>query len=210
MVDKREVVDIPYWTDYAGISDQDFVCRYNDYGPVSKRVPDHRPLGVEVIQTTHAWTSPPLDETIVVNYYIIPKLNDLQNVYIGVYMNGNVGNVLEGSFGLDDESFFNNSVKTSYCRDVPGGPDGSASTVGEKFYPPANEGNLKTTYLWWNGVKAAPPALDNDKYIMMGGGEQLEKQVSTGDGTKSFTAFGPYRELKVGDTLHLGNGTYLR
>jgi hypothetical protein len=209
VVGKREVADIPYWPGYTGISDQDFVCRYNDFGPISKKVPDHRPLGVEVIQTSHAWTSPPLDETIVVNYYIIPKERDLQNVYIGVYMNGNVGNILEASYGLDDESFFDLNSLTSFCRDVPGGPDGSASTVGEKFYPPSNGGTLRTTFIWWNGVKAAPPADDNDKYIMMGAGSQQEKQVSTGDGSKSLTAFGPYRELKVGDTLHLVMGLIL-
>jgi hypothetical protein len=202
-VKKREVADIPYWPGYIGVSDQDFVCRYNDYGPVSLKVQDHRPLYVDVIQTSYAWTSPPLDETIVFNYYIIPTKFDLQNVYIGLYMNGNVGDRLEGDFGLDDESYFNAQNTISVARDVPGGPDGTASAVAQKFYPPPSTVPLKTTFIWWNGVKASPPERDNDKYIQMSSGEQLERQASTGDGTKSMTMFGPYPELKVGDTLHL-------
>ncbi|MBU1098102.1 MAG: hypothetical protein CVV25_08555 [Ignavibacteriae bacterium HGW-Ignavibacteriae-4] len=207
VVNKRQEVDIPYWPGYKGISDQDFVCRYNDYGPISQRLTEHRPLYVDVIQSTHAWASPPLDETIVVDYYIIPTKYDLENVYIGVYMNGNVGYVLDNSYGLDDESFFRNGEKISFCRDLPGGPDGSATTVGEKFYVPGNP--KKTTYYWWNGVKGSPPDRDNDKYIQMSSGEIMEDQRSTGDGTKSMVAFGPYEKLAVGDTLHLVMGLLL-
>lgn len=52
VVARDEVVDIPYWPNYKGISDQDFVCRFDDY---HINAPDQtRPLGIEVIQTTHA------------------------------------------------------------------------------------------------------------------------------------------------------------
>ncbi len=43
VVNRRDTVDIPYWPKYVGISDQDLVCRYNDYGPVSQKITDHRP-----------------------------------------------------------------------------------------------------------------------------------------------------------------------
>jgi len=201
-VDRRGVVDIPYWPGYEGISDQDFVCRYNDYGPVSQRISEHRPLMIDIIQTSHAWATPPLDETIVVNYYVISTEKDLQDVYIGVYLNGNVGYVFDDRFGLDDESFFRDRYKTQYARDVPGGPDGSATILGEKFFPQSTP-NLKTTYIWWNGVKGAPQSRDNDAYIELSSGEIMEDQVNTGDGTKSLVMFGPYKNLNVGDTLKL-------
>lgn len=200
-VKKREEVDIPYWQGYVGVSDQDYVCRYNDYGPISQRIADHRPLYVDVVMTTYAWASPPLDETIIINYYIIPTQHDLEDVYIGLYMNGNVGNVTDGNFGLDDETYFINSEKTMFCRDIEGGTDGSATTVAEKFFPQGNPS--KTTFMWWNGVQASPPDRDNDKYIQMSSGEIMQDQVSTGDGTKSMTMFGPYETLNVGDTLKL-------
>lgn len=199
-VKKREVADIPYWPGYTGVSDQDFVCRYNDYGPISLRTADHRPLYIDVIMTTYAWANPPLDEIIVIKYYIIPTRYDLEDVYVGMYMNGNVGYVNEGDFGLDDESFYNSVADISFARDIPGGPDGSATMVGEKFYPQGNP--KKTTFLWWNGVQGAPPERDNDKYINMSSGVIMEDQISTGDGTKSMTAFGPYASVAVGDTLH--------
>ena len=156
VVNKRDIVDIPYWYGYVGVSDQDFVCRYNDYGPISQKTQNHRPLFLDVIMTTYAWASPPLDETIVINFYIIPVQKTLQKVYIGMYMNGNVGDVTIGDYALDDESFFRVEENTQFCRDVPGGSDGIASTVAEKFFPPSAP-NLKTTFIWWNGVKHLPP-----------------------------------------------------
>ncbi|MCX6150908.1 MAG: hypothetical protein NTX22_10315 [Ignavibacteriales bacterium] len=205
VVGRRDTVDIPYWKKYVGISDQDFVCRYNDYGPISQKITDHRPLYIDVIQTSHAWATKPLDESIVVDWYIIPTQYNLEDVYVGVYLNGNVGYVFNGTdYALDDQSFWSSKDTIQFAEDVPGGVDGNNSMLGEKFFCPRNKSNsLTLTYIWWNGGKASPPALDNDKYIQMGSGEQMEDQASTGDGTKSQLSFGPYESVKVGDTLHV-------
>lgn len=202
VVNRRDTVDIPYWPGYVGVSDQDFVCRYSDYGPVSQAVTDHKPLYVDVIQTSYAWSTDKLSETIVVTYRIIPRKYDLTNVYVGMYMNGNLGYRYDDNYGLDDESFYIASDKIMGARDVPGGSDGSGSMIGMKFFPPSNGGTVKATYVWWNGVKASPKPDDIGKYIEMSSGEIMENQVSTGDGTKSELAFGPYN-IKVGDTLKL-------
>ncbi len=210
VVNRRDTVDIPYWQNYVGVSDQDLVCRYNDYGPVSQKISDHRPLYIDVIMRTHAWASTPLDETIMVDWFIIPTKYDLEDVYIGVYINGNVGYIHNGEFGLDDESFFRLADTAQYAQDVPGGNDGTNSMVAEKFFCPKNKSKILTVnYYWWNGVKASPPANDtyngttNGKYDIMAtsGAVPMEDQVSTGDGTKSLVSFGPYEDLKVGDTL---------
>ena len=57
VINNRKIADIPYWPNYNGVSDQDVICRYNDYGPASRAHPTHTPLGVEVIQITYAWIS---------------------------------------------------------------------------------------------------------------------------------------------------------
>lgn len=200
VVGRREVVDIPYWQGYEGVSDQDFVCRYTDYGPASLQIPDHRPLGIEIIQTSYAWASYPLDEAVVVNWHIVFH-NDLEDVWLGVYMNGNVGNSFMSGFGYDDETWYNEKEDIMLSRDIEGGPDGDGTTVGQKYYPPKNGGKLEKTFIWWNGVKGAPPDEDRDKYFNMARGEIMMPQIGTGDGTKSMVAFGPYPTVNAGDTL---------
>lgn len=46
VVNRGETVHIPYWPDYTGISDQDFICRYNDYKILN--ITNHVPLYIDV------------------------------------------------------------------------------------------------------------------------------------------------------------------
>ncbi|MCF8353151.1 MAG: hypothetical protein K9H48_01800 [Melioribacteraceae bacterium] len=203
-VGKREVVDIPYWQGYTGISDQDFVCKYDDYGPVSLTIPDHRPLYADIVQTTYAWASAPLDQTIIVTYYITPTRYDWTRVFAGVYMNGNTGYIKNGNeYALDDESYFRAPYRLMACRDVKGGVDGQGTPIGLRFFPTPNNSSLKESFVWWNGGREGAPPTDLEKYLVMSSGNIKEDQVSTGDGTKSLTSYGPYDTVKVGDTLKL-------
>ena len=202
VVGRGDTVDIPYWPEYVGVSDQDFVCRYNDYNPVSLRVGSHYPLYLDIIQTSYAWSSHPLDEFIVFKYYIISTKTDLQDVYIASWINGNVGYAGAGDFGLDDETYFRREELLQICVDLPGGEDGTAiGAVGNKVFPPPNKNNsLRYTFIWYNGRLEGIPRRDVDRYAQMARGQIMQDQVSTGDGTKSMISVGPY-EFTVGDTL---------
>src|SRR3972149_6585701 len=131
VVNRGDTVNIgdpvnPYWANYVGVSDEDFVCRYNDYNPVSLREADHVPLYLEVVQTSYSWGSPPLDEIIVINYYVISERYDLDSVYITNWMNGNIGFGETDAFGLDDETYFFRDRTMALVVDLPGGEDGNA------------------------------------------------------------------------------------
>lgn len=206
VVARGDTVQIPYWGNYVGVSDQDFVCRYTDYGPTSLRVANHVPLYLDVIQTSYAWGSPPLDEIIVFNYYVLPTRITLENVYLTSWINGNVGNATIGDYALDDESFFRRDRMIAMCVDVPGGVDGDAyGPLGDKVFPPTAHrasDSLRLTYQWYNGRQQGLPSRDNERYQQMTNGVIMQNQQSTGDGTKAQVSFGPYR-LQVGDTLHL-------
>ncbi|MFA3783304.1 hypothetical protein ABRY23_09605 [Melioribacteraceae bacterium 4301-Me] len=204
VVSKNDTVDIPYWNKYVGKSDQDFVCRYTDYGPVSLRVPNHHPLGLEVIQISHAWASEPLSDFIVVEYFIISRKYNLKHVFLTSWMNGNVGNNTYTDYALDDITYFQKNEMMQICLDLPGGVDGQAiSPIGNKIFPPNNnlEGDLSTTFTWYNGRQQGLPSLDNQRYSQISSGKIMEDQISTGDGTKGFVSVGPYK-MNVGDTLH--------
>ena len=61
-INKDEIVDIPYWNNYTGISHQDIVTRFSDYfitSPNQICLPDqepHNPLYIEVISATYIWS----------------------------------------------------------------------------------------------------------------------------------------------------------
>jgi len=202
VVRRGSVVTLPYWPNYQGISDQDFVCRYSDYNPPSLRLGSHKPLYLDVLQTSYAWSSPPLDQMIVFNYWVISTKLDLQEVYLTNWFNGNVGYGLTDAHGLDDESFFVRDKMLAVTVDLPGGEDGNAvSPIAVKVYPPATQAPMRLTYLWYNGRLEGLPSRDQERYRQMTDGRIMEPQSTTGDGTKSMVSFGPYT-LGVGDTLH--------
>ena len=194
----------PYWQNYVGVSDEDFICRYNDYNPVSLRKADHIPLYLEVVQVSYSWGSPPLDEIIVVNYYIISKHYDLDSVYITNWMNGNVGYGETDAFGLDDETYFERDKTMAISTDLPGGEDGTAiGPIGQRNYfppiPPGRDSSL--TFIWYNGQQQGIPHTNDDRWRDMTRRVVMENQVSTGDGTKHIVSLGPYH-LEKDDTLN--------
>ncbi|MBU2470850.1 MAG: hypothetical protein KKF20_00380, partial [Bacteroidetes bacterium] len=207
VVKRGDTVDIgdpanPYWKNYVGVSDQDFVCRYNDYNPVSLKKSDHKPLYLEVIQNSYAWGSLPLDEIIVVNYHVISTKYNLERVFLTNWMNGNVGYGLSDAHGLDDETYFDRHRTLAICTDLPGGEDGDAiGPIGQRSYFPEPIAGSVLTFIWYNGRQQGIPYTDVEKYTDMTKNIIMENQVTTGDGTKHIVALGPY-QLNKGDTLH--------
>lgn len=213
VVEKNDTVNIPYWPGYVGISDQDFVCRYSDYNVLNLAL--HKPLYVDVIQVSHAWSSPPLDEFIVYHYYVIPTRNDLREVYIAYWLDGNVGYRGQGwDFALDDYTIYFDNRKLGISMDNPGGTDGDAySPIGIQVSLPSkyDPDNLRWTFNWYEGRGgAAPPSQDALRYQQMSEGIIMQNQT-TPIGSQFIISFGPFN-LNVGDTLDfvigevLGNG----
>lgn len=210
VVSKDATADIPYWPNYAAVSDQDFVCRYSDYNITN--IATHQPIFVDVIQTSYAWSSPPLDEMIVCNFYVTPTRVDLKDVYIAYWLDGNVGYRGAGwGFALDDYSIFYPDLKLGVAVDFPGFEDGEAfSPIGIKIYPPTNvaANALKWTFNWYPGQgMGAPPNRDGDRYAQMAQGIIMENQTEP-IGSQFIISFGPIT-LKVGDTLHFKVGEIL-
>ena len=79
VVGRDEIVDIPYWPGYKGISDEDIVCRYNDY---LYHPPDQvAPLGIEVIQVVHGWGIPSYNLWSYIEWYIIAQQDDIEDFH---------------------------------------------------------------------------------------------------------------------------------
>jgi hypothetical protein len=211
VVSKGDTVDIPYWSGYTGVSDQDFICRYSDYNKLN--IANHYPLYLDVIQTSYAWSSSPLDEMIVYTFYIIPTKNDLENVYICYWLDGNVGYRSAGwDFALDDQSHYIPEMNMALAVDPPGGVDEEAiSPLGIKVYPPEelDPASIDWTFQWY-GAGEGPPGPNAELYQVISSGE-IESDQQTNNGSEFILAFG-ILNLAVGDTAKfivgeiVGNG----
>ncbi|HNT67340.1 MAG TPA: hypothetical protein PKN04_16260 [bacterium] len=202
VVNKGERADIPYWMGYTAVSDQDFVCRYQDYALTN--IAGHTPLFVDVRQTSYAWSSPPLDGMIIFNYTIIPTRYHLEKAYIAFWLDGNVG-YRGGSwaFALDDYSLYYEDLHLGVAADDHGRDDGDAySPIGVKIFPPDDHpaDSLRWTFNWYSGQgMGAPPSRDGERYLEMAAGIVMQNQLES-VGSQFIISFGPF-DLQVGDTL---------
>lgn len=204
VANKNDTLDIPYWPNYIGQSDQDFVSRYNDYGPASQQVNAHNPLYLDVIETSYAYSSAPLDEMIIYTIRVIPQKHDLNKAYIAYFLDGNVGYRGQGwGFALDDYSVYKEDRHLGIAMDNPGGEDGTAiSPIGVQLFPPENipEDQLKWTFNWYPGQGlGGPPSRDPERYSQMAEGVIMRDQENP-IGSQFMVSFGPVN-VAQGDTL---------
>lgn len=202
VVTKTDTLDTPWLGRYTAVSDQDFLMKYSDYNVTN--IGTHEPMYVDVIQTSYAWAAPPLDEVIVYTFRIIPTRFNLQQAYIALWVDGNVGFRGQGwDFALDDYSEFYVDRKLAVSRDAPGNVDGTAiSPIGFRIYAPEGyeEDDLRWTFNWYPGQgMGAPPTRDDERYEQMAAGDIMANQ-DLPIGSQYMVAFGPF-DLAVGDTL---------
>ncbi|WP_456408058.1 hypothetical protein [Caldithrix abyssi] len=205
---RNDTLDIPYWPNYVGLADQDFICRYNDYNPVSMKDSWHRPLYVDVIQVSHAWASPqPLNEIILFDFYIIPARFDLKRAFITYWVDPNVGFRFSDiqQFLRDDMSWYFYDQRMGVGVDGRGGGDGEAfSPIGFKIIPPKgyDPDQLKWSFQW-NASTNPPgltPATDAEKYRLLMDTDIIMDNQQIPSGSHFVMSFGPF-DLAVGDTL---------
>ena len=206
---RGDTIDIPYWSDYVAVSDQDFICRYSDYNITN--IAQHTPLYLDVVQASYSWSSWPLDEMIVYSFYVIPVLTDLKDVYIAYWLDGNVGYRTQGwDFALDDKSKYYEDRYLGVSIDGQGGADGDAySPIGIKIYPPNNTpvDSIRWTFEWIPNPSVGPPSRDSDRYEVMSSGV-IKQDQQTPIGSQFMVSFGPF-DLQLGDTLHFKVGEIL-
>jgi len=216
VVSRNDTVDIPYWENYVGKADRDYVFRYNDYNIISLMDDTHSPLYLDVIEIAHTWSAPDvLAQVIMYEFYIIPKEFDLKKMYITEWIDPNVGLRSVNFYDMlgDDYSIYYHNLKMGVGVDDPGGSDGeSISPIGIKIFPPKNvaASQLKWTFKW--GGRANPPGIcpttDGDKYRELMMANQIMENQQSATGSHFVISFGPF-ELAKNDTFHFQMGQVL-
>jgi len=117
---KRSILDPDNAELYEGaISEQDYLCVYTD--TITEGIdPDyfgrpHRPLNIEVSQNSYAWSYSYAEDFVLFDYQIKNiGYAELEEVYMGVYVDGDVGAKGLDSYYADDISGFLFSYPATY------------------------------------------------------------------------------------------------
>ena len=194
-VSKGDTANIPYWPNYVGVSDQDFVCRYSDYNVLN--IQGHTPLYLDIIQTTYTWGSGQLSEFLLHTYYIIVKQIPLKDAYISFWMHSSVGSVNSTDNFIDEYTRYYKQYHMAVAEDSPGGSDGQAiSPIGFSVMSPSDT-TLRWSWTYWEHETL--PVRDVAEYKVMSSGVIMPDRLDPAR-AHEILAFGPL-QLKVGDTL---------
>ncbi len=169
----------------SAVSEQDFVCSYTDTLTEELFVDDdaidgpHNPLGIKIVQKSYTWTYNYASNFIIIDWEIENIAgNYLKNLYVGLYMDADVGKKgntnrhtdditgFEKWFYYETETGIDSSViNTAWIADNDGRHQEVSS--GTNFEAPAIAGvrvvrapnpKLRTSYNWW--ISNGNPDLD--------------------------------------------------
>jgi hypothetical protein len=196
-VARGDTAQIPYWPNYVGLSDQDFVCHYSD--DFITNIENHTPQNIEIIQASSAWSSTPVDEFILFKYKIIPKKHPIKKAYIGFWFHTGVGVINTANY-IDDLLMYDRTMHMVTMKDAPSGDDGNAiSPVMCRVWPPASPA---PTYTFGYYEHENMPYNDPLKYQAMSSGVIMEDRTDQASRGHVVYSFGPY-DMNVGDTIYV-------
>ncbi len=163
----------------SAVSEQDFIATYTDTSrldPTGRLISTakdgaHIPLGIKVTQKSYAWSYNYAQDFLLIDYEIENIANNfLKNLYIGLYVDADVGMVGESERHTDDicgfkKSFeytpdggsesINLTINTAYIADNDGRPPNVSSgafscpgVTGARVVRAPNP-KLRTSFNWW-------------------------------------------------------------
>ncbi|MCH7761400.1 T9SS type A sorting domain-containing protein [candidate division TA06 bacterium] len=106
--------------DYGAISEEDFLTLYSDTVGFPY-APNHTPIGVEVRQSSYAWSYSCVEDFVILDFWIKNIGGQpLSELYVGLYIDADVG----PNVGVRHEDDISGFVEW-----VPGGPGGDSTLV---------------------------------------------------------------------------------
>jgi hypothetical protein len=153
------------------VSEQDYIAVYSDtnrVGGVGGGSGEGRPMGIEVTQKSYAWSFDYAQDFILMEMIMRNVGHDtLRELYIGLYMDKDVGSIYQGAVHEDDITGFTESVESpagelyrdtlnlAWIADNDGDPRlgqyyfASVTGVSGTRVVQAPTPNLKFSFNWW-------------------------------------------------------------
>ena len=193
---RNEVISTPYFENYTGLADQNFIFRLNDY---TYEIPDQvEPLYMDVIVLSHAWSSHPFDDFILFEYYAIPKY-EIEDAYFFYYAGVQLQTGTSTN-SFDNLVYYDEDRRMLVVDDQPGGDDDEIGLIGYIIFSPDGYDSEELDWTFNNDV--AMSHHDADQYDVTSAGiSQPSMDGCNGARGCGRVAFGPL-DLSPGDTVH--------
>lgn len=217
--------------DFAAISNQMFSCWYTDNQPISSQIfPNHSPMDLQIRQETYQWQHHRFDDFVGVMYEITNIGNNiLEDVYVGIFMDPDIGNRNTPSYWNNDASGQRRDVQCTdlgpVTTDIGYAYDTGAVTsyfgfqwVGHPTDPSGEQAPTQvglSTFATFSGAQSyedgGDPTNDFERYEAMSS-QTIDRGSSVPRDWRMLLVAGPFAELRPGETLTLhgafvaGNG----
>ena len=225
--------------DSAAVSEQDFIASYTDTSVIMAAMrdfPDHKPMGIRITQKSYAWSYSYAEDFILFDFEIqnitdalgTPKT--FEELYMGVYIDGDVGHKSISGYFTDDITGFmrvspeGDTVNIAWIKDNDSDEGLTPGVSGCcPLYPPPEV----VSYNWWDPPQDWGPTDPNNpndyghtpeipaqQYRVMSNGyldpDQTESNPPSGIDpsgmdTRYLLSYGPYT-VPPGRTLVLTMG----
>jgi len=195
-----------YLPGYTAISDEDLVCRYNDYNILNPTFGGdfyeaHTPLYADIIQIVYTWATPPLSDVILYTYKIIPTRDPIHDAIFGFQYSPNIG-LSNLSPGSDDRMTYDERLHMVIGEDSEGGTDGVAqSHLGFMTIPGSEIPETQLTWSWvWSTDIWFMPDNDAEHYEQVSNTGSIMRSQLDFEGGLSIASLG-VGDIALGDTL---------
>jgi len=211
--------------DYAAISDEMFACVYFDTAEIDHVPPvdPHTPIGLEVYETSYAWSAPCVDDFVVMRYEITNIGQDtLRQAYLGLMVDPDIGAEPSAPIYVDDRvAYLDKEVpeapaqervrlQMADCWDEPDGPDGNwyghigfavldHPTDPDGIAAPAYVGPI-VFHVWCSATE--DPHRDAKRYRYMSE-PRIDRPTTTAQDWRFLLSVGPFDRLAPGETTYL-------
>jgi hypothetical protein len=218
--------------DYAAISEQMQSCWYTDDQPEATVIyPTHNPLHITVHQRSFQWSDPDFDDFVAFDYTITntgPYV--LEDVFVGVFVDGDVGSRDVPNYWEDDATGFSRvtgvctpwgaaDVEFAYVYDADGDQgqtpgkcgllllDHTTDPTGVKAPVEVGFSTYQVFYGSQSYEEGGDPTNDFERYEVMSSG--IIDGGSTGGDARFLVAVGPFPELAPGESLHFRTALFV-
>jgi len=186
-----------------GISDNDISVSYSDVYSIPI-TPGHIPMGIKVIEKSYSWNAGKAGLILPLEYTLINiGLHVIDSVYLGIFVDPDVGPLGDAAFYLHDYSAYLPQVRTAYAHNSI---DAGSTPMGVTLLGvPGNLDSLRFVWQWYGFT--VPGTGDSLLYAWMAGepfGTQLiapDQSPTVPTDTHFMLSFGPLGTMNPGDTL---------
>jgi hypothetical protein len=178
-----------YWEGslpYTPIADQNF---FNQYFDNDRHIARHTPLGVKVIQSSYSWDDPGMSGIHILEFRIINVSSaSIDSVFVGMFIDGDVGPVGVANYGDRNYSAFRQADRMAFIHNpADAGSTPLGVSVLNTHFP---MDSLDFTYWWYPG--SSSPTNDTSRYSLMRLNRIKDPQFPDLSDTRFVLAHGPY------------------